>query len=148
MSAAHTPGPWRWELNQEGKNIALVGGVKKYDLTIMDFERWGMSGATMRLRDTAFEGMNFMHKLHERPDWIEPEESRKHHRRWHQLVVHPDARLIAAAPDLLAALIEIVAGDKEAIEEAQLLGFPFSDEILATYGKACAAIAKATGSAA
>jgi hypothetical protein len=59
-----------------------------------------------------------------------------------------DARIIAAAPDLLAALIEMVAGDKEAIDDAQLLGIPFPDEMLATYGKACAAIAKATGGAA
>lgn len=62
---------------------------------------------------------------------------------------HPEttanARLIAAAPDLLEALREMVAGDTEAIEDAERIGIPFPDEMLATYNKACAAIAKATG---
>ncbi len=56
-----------------------------------------------------------------------------------------NARLIAAAPDLLEALREMVAGDAEAIEDAERIGIPFPDEMLATYNKACAAIAKATG---
>lgn len=56
-----------------------------------------------------------------------------------------DARLIAAAPDLLEALREMVACDAEAIEDAERIGIPFPDEMLATYNKACAAIAKATG---
>ena len=55
------------------------------------------------------------------------------------------ARLIAAAPDLLEALREMVACDAEAIEDAERIGIPFPDEMLATYNKACAAIAKATG---
>ena len=56
-----------------------------------------------------------------------------------------DGRLIAAAPDLLEALREMVAGDAEAIEDAERIGILFPDEMLATYNKACAAIAKATG---
>lgn len=56
-----------------------------------------------------------------------------------------NARLIAAAPDLLEALKEMVAGDAEAIEEAQALGVPFPEEMLATFKKARAAIARATG---
>ena len=56
-----------------------------------------------------------------------------------------NARLIAAAPDLLEALQEMVAGDAEAIEDAKRLGVPFPDEMLAAYHKARAAIAKATG---
>ena len=54
-------------------------------------------------------------------------------------------RLIAAAPDLLEALQEMVAGDAEAIEDAKRLGVPFPDEMLAAYHKARAAIARATG---
>ena len=107
MSAKHTPftpGPWRWEINTQGKGLHLVGGRPMFDLTILDFERWGMSGATMRLRDTAYDGMNIMHKLHERPDWIAPFPGREHHADWCQDVIHPDARLIAAAPELLGAL--------------------------------------------
>jgi hypothetical protein len=100
----HTPGPWRWEFNKEHRSVHLVGGKPQFDLTIIDFCRWGMNGATMRLRDTAHDGYNLMHDLHKRPDWIAPQPGREHHKSWHQLVTHPDARLIEAAPDLLEAL--------------------------------------------
>ena len=107
-TAQHTPGPWRWELNLSHKRLHLVGGRPQYDLTILDFERWGMGNATICLRDTAHNGTNLMHKLHERPDWFAPFEGRAHHKHWCQDVIHPDARLIAAAPELLAHL-KIVA---------------------------------------
>lgn len=56
-----------------------------------------------------------------------------------------NARLIAAAPELLEALQEMVDGDAEAIDEAKALGVPFPEEMLKAYRKAIAAIAKATG---
>lgn len=108
MSAQHTPGPWRWEFNAKHRSVHLVGGKPQFDLTIMDFCRWGMRGATMQLRDTAHDGYDLMHKLHERPDWIAPQPGREHHKSWHQLLTHPDLRLIEAAPDLLAALKTLV----------------------------------------
>lgn len=104
MSLAHTEGPWRWEINRKHKSLHLVGGRPKFDLTVMDFDRWGMGGATIRLRDLAHDGMNMMHKVHERPDWIADFSGRGHHADWCAAVVHPDARLMAAAPTLLAAL--------------------------------------------
>ena len=58
-----------------------------------------------------------------------------------------NARLIAAAPELLEALQEMVAGDAEAIAEADALGVPFPDEMLTAYRRAVAAISKATGGA-
>lgn len=100
----YTPGPWRWEFNKEHRTVHLAGGRRLYDLTIMDFERWGMNGATMRLRDPAHDGMQLLHRVHERPDWITPAPGREHHKNWFQLLTHPDARLIAAAPELLEAL--------------------------------------------
>ena len=58
-----------------------------------------------------------------------------------------NARLIAAAPELLEALQEMVAGDAEAIAEADALGVPFPGEMLTAYRRAVAAISKATGGA-
>lgn len=110
--SAHTDGPWRWEINRKSKILHLVGGFRpQYDLTILDFNRWGMGRATISLRDTAHDGMNLMHKLHERPDWIAPFEGREHHASWCANVTHPDARLIAAAPCLLDALHAMLNDD-------------------------------------
>jgi hypothetical protein len=103
-NAQHTPGPWRWELNEKHKGLHLVGGRPAYDLTIIEPTRWGMDKATLLIRDTAHDGMNILHKLHERRDWIAPFEGRAHHADWCANVVHPDMLLIAAAPELLEAM--------------------------------------------
>lgn len=102
----HTPGPWRWEFNEKHRQLTLVGGRPKYDLTIMEFCRWGMWGAGVSMRDTApeAEGFNLMHKVHERPDWVVPFPGRAHHKDWCAAIDHPDMRLMQAAPDLLEAL--------------------------------------------
>ena len=105
-SAPFTAGPWRWEFNAKHKRMHLVGGKPQYDLTIMDFDRWGMGGAVATLRDTAHDGMNIMHRLCDRPDWVAPFAGRAHHADWCADVIHPDMRLMAAAPDLLALLVE------------------------------------------
>lgn len=144
MNPSHTPGPWRFEFNAKHRNVTLVGGQPtKYDLTIMDFCRWGMNGATMLLRDTAHDGMNIMHKLHDRPDWIAPQPGREHHKSWHQLLTHPDIRLIEAAPDLLSAMNGLLAyfesGNSVLVSQATIKAN--SAEVLA----ARAAIAKAGG---
>ena len=138
MDVKHTPGPWRWEFNAEHQIVHLVGGRRRYDLTIMDFERWGMNGATMRLRDTTHDGMQLLYRLHERPDWIAPEPGREHHKNWHQLLTHPDACLIAAAPELLEALqLAVIALRAHGV-----------DEVDGALLQCCAAIANATGGAA
>lgn len=110
----HTPGPWRWEINLASKSLHLVGGVPKFDLTVMDFKRWGMGGSTARLRDLSEDGMNIMHKVHERPDWIAPFEGREHHADWCADITHPDMVLIASAPDL-AAEVERLRADLAAM---------------------------------
>ena len=104
MSAAHTPGPWRWEMNQSAKDVQLVGGVPKFDLTVMDFVRWGMGSAAPRFRDTALDGMNLMDRVCDKPEWLQDFPGRSHHARWCRAVIHPDAVLIAAAPELLSWL--------------------------------------------
>jgi hypothetical protein len=111
-----------------------------YDLTIIRPERWGMQGATLEIRDTAHDGMNIMHKLHDRRDWIAPHAGRAHHADWCANVVHPDMRLIAAAPDLLDALQSM---------QMALIGYIHQNDVTVQALTKCrAAVEKATGSAA
>jgi hypothetical protein len=104
MTPQHTPGPWRWEINEQSKRLHLVGGKPQFDLTIILPTRWGTGSATLLVRDTAHDGMSLMHKLHQRRDWISPLPGRKHHADWCAGVDHPDMRLIEAAPVMLEAL--------------------------------------------
>jgi len=124
----HTPGPWRWELNQKSKHVNLCGGVPRYDLTIMDFVRYGMNGASPRFREDK-DRMNIMHRADEFGEVVQ---GREHHQHWFKSINHPDARLIAAAPDLLDALQDLL--------DAQSLKKPLIDSI----EKAQQAIKKAT----
>lgn len=132
----HTPGPWRWEVNMESKILHLVGGKPQFDLTILEPTRWGMGSATLMLRDTAHDGMNIMHKLHERRDWVSPFPGREHHANWCASVKHPDMQLIEAAPDLLSLLQDAVDSFGPHLEG--------SDDEWLIFARA--AIAKATGS--
>lgn len=108
----HTEGPWRWEFNWKSKDVHLVGGRPQFDLTVMDFTRWGMGSATPRFRDVSVNGMNIMHRLCDQKDWIEAFPGRSHHLDWCAAVNHPDARLMAAAPVLKAALEAVVNAHK------------------------------------
>ena len=125
--SAHTPGPWRWELNGKSRTMQLVGGVQRFDLTVLDFVRWGMDSAAARFR-TGPESMNIMKRA---DDFAVVAPGREHHAEWFRLIDHPDAALIAAAPDLLAALERIIT-------EA-------TGHTLASLDQAKAAIAKARG---
>lgn len=106
--ATHTPGPWRWELNLKSKQLHLCGGKPTYDLTVMDFVRWGMGNAQPRFI-TGGPGMNIMKPCYEFAA-ICP--GREHHKDWFQLLRHPDSQLIEAAPDLLNALRAMVEASK------------------------------------
>lgn len=110
----HTSGPWRWEVNEKHKTMALCGGVPRYDLTVMGFERWGMGSAQISLRDTTKDGLNFMQKV---SHWAVVVKGREHHAYWFKGISHPDAQLIEAAPLLLSALIKYVED-----EEYHMLG--------------------------
>lgn len=103
-----TTGPWRWEFNRKHKSVSLQGGERPFDLTVMDFVRWGTFSAVPILRDPAIDGMNVMHRLCDRTDWITPFLGRSHHADWCADVIHPDMRLMAAAPMLRDALAELL----------------------------------------
>lgn len=138
MTTKHTEGPWRWEFNEKHKSVHLVGGKPQFDLTIMGFTRWGMGGAGIELRELADEGMNSMHKLQERPDWIAPFAGRAHHKHWCAAVTHPDMRLIETAPELyeLVELVHQSFGGGNVIT--------FSDEDISRFAEV---VAKARGTA-
>lgn len=112
MENQFTPGPWRWEISLQSKYIQLCGGARPYDLIVMDFERWGMQGAAPRfLRPDKTHG----DLLEAARDYAAIVPGREHHKHWFQTINHPDANLIAAAPDLLLSLMRITdaySGDR------------------------------------
>lgn len=97
-----TEGPWRFELNAKHKDVNLVGGRPKFDLTIMDLTRWGMQSANLRFRRTMAPGLQVMDDA---TRYAQPLRGREHHKDWFQVLNHPDARLIEAAPTMIQALI-------------------------------------------
>lgn len=121
-----TPGPWRWEINLKSRSIDLVGGRPRFDMHLLTFQRWGMTGAT-----PAFISLDPMKLITKAEAFAVPIVGREHHASWCQTLDHPDANLIAAAPDLYAAL------------EALLNGGPMEE----TIPIAEAALAKARGEA-
>lgn len=116
-----TPGPWRWEVNLRNKRIQLCGGKPAYDLTVMDFERWGMQSAKPRvLKPKAHSSLMILEDF---TAYIQPKEGREHHEDWFQVVKHPDMNLIEASPLLLELVIKAMklTNNEEFLEEADKL---------------------------
>ena len=89
-AVGHTPGPWYWHQDHAGRTS--IRTPDRGNLIVMDFCRKGMQGAEPR----------FAH-------WTGMAEGAPRGRMGGILesgLNHADARLIAAAPDLLAALKE------------------------------------------
>lgn len=102
-----TPGPWRWEINRKHKSINLCGGLPAgtFDKTVLGFERYGMNGAAPVFHNWTADGWGGKPN---RADKLAVEQvGREHHSDWFALVDHPNAHLIAAAPELLEELIRM-----------------------------------------
>jgi hypothetical protein len=104
----HTPGPWKWSIDLRHRDIRLDAG----SLVVMDFVRYGMQGAQPRFRLPEYGDV-----------LIECAELAKEHSllgHW----PHPDARLIAAAPDLFEAatqaMVYFLMQDDESADDMTL----------------------------
>ena len=98
-----TPGPWFWDLNLKARQVRL-SSVRGGQLTVLDATRWGMNGAQLRFRDS-----HPHQRMAPSESFAAPVTGREHHADWFQGISHPDARLIAASPDLYAACDQALA---------------------------------------
>ena len=115
----HIPGPWVWYLSDAGIDLRTPN---RGQLLVMDYFRGRLRFAkrTDSLGGLMFGAETFVTKAHKRPGFVE--------------IDNPDARLIAAAPELLAAC-------NSAIVAIEALGtFPRETNAIIR-----AAIAKVTG---
>jgi hypothetical protein len=151
----HTPGPWAWfgSGNMNSLYLATTHSGRRY---VMGFKRWGMSGAQPQFQPEgrgmvdASELLQF--EVGDR-DVVGVQAARKNtsvYRMDVRGIDCPDARLIAASPCLLAALVEIlgplnVCSDNPNV--ADDVSLPI-DMTMGELRKARAAIAKATGASA
>jgi|GEM_PF-1673222 len=105
MEFKGTPGPWRWDFNETSKRVQLCGGRPKFDVIVMDFVRYGMGGAAPRFNEDIRPNINVMRRAEV---YAVEADGREHHADWFKRLVHPDAQLIEAAPELLAACQEVL----------------------------------------
>ena len=96
-----TAGPWRWDGNLVTKEIYLVSQSRGRPY-VMDFDRWGMRGAAPRFQVRQSDGFGVM----TRADELAVKE--REYRGDIERIEHPDAALIATAPDIIAELIAMV----------------------------------------
>lgn len=120
----HTPGPWRWT-RRGGGEVSLATPDRGL-LIVMDFARRGMTGAQPRFAVWEGEERERLGGLMRKAEALD-------------LEAHPDARLIASAPDLLEALKDLL----QAVATDQLI-----PESVSYMRQARAAVAKAEGAVA
>ena len=127
-----TPGPWRWEAKVSPTNdgrkvhpeIRLMTTGVPGGFTVMDFQRMGMAQAAPRFLSSPF--MKAYSSFVSNVD-----------HNGYGTLSHPDARLIAAAPDLYAALHAVlVSACPTATDNPQMWS---------AWEQARIALAKATG---
>lgn len=139
MSAGHTPGPWAWfgNANSNSLYLATTHSGRRY---VMGFKRWGFSGAQPQFqpgdRGLVDASQLLKFEVGDR-DVVGVEAARKNgsvYRMDVKGIDCADARLIAAAPELLEALIAA----RDAANEISLSSSDFPRVKIET------AIAKAT----
>lgn len=99
---AATPGPWKWTGDVRLKIVHLVSMAKGRPY-VMDFVRWGMGGAAPRFQVKGSDGFGVMTRVDEGLAVKERE-----YRGDIERIDHPDADLIAHAPDDIAYLLSLV----------------------------------------
>lgn len=146
MSGWHTPGPWAWFGNRSGGvYLATPDRGRRY---VMGFRRYGMNGA-----QPTFSIGSIMHPAADLVAFAvgdgtargfkEADKDGSVYRYDVSEIDHADARLIAAAPDLLEALADVMGILGRA--ESNASGNPEFDYIGPRVAAARAAIAKARG---
>lgn len=103
----YTPPPWIWK--QSG-NDTMLCTPDRGQLVVMDFVRCGMNGAEPRF--AVWEGLD----RGRRGGILKPAKSFKN------LYDHPDALLIAKAPEFFWALKNIVAASRESASGEYIRG--------------------------
>lgn len=135
MNAKHTPGPWGWfgDPQNGGFYLATRHSGRRY---VMGFARMGFNYAQplFQVNGVMVDGRDLC-RFEVAPNVIGMASAKEPGSGVYRYDItefdHPDARLIAAAPELLAALEEIVKNDPYNQSSAGII--------------ARAAIAKATG---
>ena len=131
-----TPGPWDWQVSRVARSVELSGGRQSKaggDLTVMSFARWGTQQAAPVFY--TWEG-NYAAKVDRADKIAVPEYGREHHAEWFARIDHPDARFIAAARDLVPALLaerDALLAERDA---AELRARESALDAIAAYGQA------------
>lgn len=104
-ATAIAPAPWQWFGNVKTSEVYLAS-VARGRILAMDFARWGMAGAQPRfqVRLTGEPGSGIMQKPASLPTDLGPQMVGSH-RNDFVGIGHPVARLLAAAPELVARLL-------------------------------------------
>ena len=140
MSGKHTPGPWGWFGTDHGVYLATKHSGRRF---VMGFRRLGMNGAqpTFQIEKKgmipASDLVQFEVGNKAVRGFSEAKKDETVYRYDVTAIDHPDARLIAAAPEMLEAL--------KRIEAVVRVLPPDMDEPDSPLALARAAIAKAEG---
>ncbi len=126
--AAATPGPWQWFGNTKQREVYLAT-VDRGRVLVMDFVRWGMSGAQPRFQVSrpGVPDSGIMRSLGELGESESPlgPTFEVSYRRQFTGIGHPDAAFIAAARTALPAALDEIERLRGLVVEACDLAVSF-----------------------